>query len=148
MLSAGQGVAGQNRTGAVAVTEVTAVVAVETVAVLTIDVTAVVAVVCGVVCVFSVTVVVGRVVFAVVVVTPEVVAEGLGVLVCPVEFTVTSPEEVAGDGRVVLEVVLVPAVTKVVVALAAVVVAGVRAVLGEGEVKVDMVEFRVGVESG
>lgn len=130
-------------TGAAVVTGGAAVVAVATVLVFTVGdcvVTAVVTVVCSVVSVATVTVVAGLGVFAVVVVTtPEVVAEGLGALVCPVGFTVALPGEVTGGGRAVLEIAVVAAAVVVVVLVVA--VPGVRAVLGEGEVTVDMVEF-------
>lgn len=43
-------------------------------------------------------------VVAVLVVTPEVVAEGLELLVCPVGFTVLLPAEVAEDESAVVEV--------------------------------------------
>lgn len=62
----------------------------------------------GVVSVAGVTVVlfasVGLMVVAALVDTPEVVAEGLELLVCPVGFTVLLPAEVAEDGRAVVEV--------------------------------------------
>lgn len=105
-------------------------------------VTPVLAAVCGVVSVAVVTVVlpgsvgVGFVVFAELVVAPEVVAEGLGLLVCPVGFTVLLPGEVVVEAVVVvvLAVVVVFADEDSVVTL--LVAVGVRTVGGVGELAV------------
>lgn len=51
----------------------------------------------------------------VLVVTPEVVAEGLGLLVCPVGFTVPLPGEVTEEGSIVLVTAVVAVVVEVLV---------------------------------
>lgn len=58
---------------------------------------------------------VGVVVTNVLVVTPEVVAEGLGLLVCPVGFTVPLPGEVTEEGSMVLVTAVVAVVAEVLV---------------------------------